>query len=89
MANQNDLIKFKMKPIQKIKIREERFATPDNRELMAKARFKKAVIKILTRIQAYHLYEKIMRNNMCIIPLKKFISNEKSLMPQASFSMGY
>ena len=39
-----------MKPIQKIKIREERFATKDNKSLMARARFKQAVIKILTKI---------------------------------------
>ena len=62
-----------MKPIQKIKIREERFATPDNKELMARARFKQAVIKILTKIQAYHIFEKIKRNRHCIIQVHNFV----------------
>jgi len=39
-----------MKPINSIKIREERFATPDNKKLMARARFKRAVIKVLTKL---------------------------------------
>lgn len=64
-----------MKPIQKIKIREERFATPDNTSLMARARFKQAVIKILTKIQAYHIFEKIKRNKHCIIPVHSFVKN--------------
>jgi len=56
-----------MRPIRKIKIREERFATPDNKALMFRAKFKQAVIKILTKIQAYHFYEKIKRNKHCIV----------------------
>jgi len=64
-----------MKPIVRVKIREERFATPQNKALMARARFKRAVIKILTKLQAYHLYEKIKRNKLCVIPLSKFIRN--------------
>jgi hypothetical protein len=39
-----------MKPIDRIKVREERFATPDNPKLMARARLKRAVIKILTML---------------------------------------
>jgi len=64
-----------MKPIQKIKIREERFATPDNKSLMAKARMKRAVIKILIKLQAYHIYEKIKRNKHCVIPVTKFVKD--------------
>lgn len=71
----NNQIRYRMKPIQKIKIREERFATPDNAQLMAKARFKQAVIKILTKIQAYHIYEKIKRNKHCIIPVHNIVKN--------------
>lgn len=67
MGKLNNQIRYRMKAIQKIKIREERFATPDNTSLMARARFKQAVIKILTKIQAYHIYEKIKRNKHCII----------------------
>ena len=64
-----------MKPIQKIKIREERFATPDNKSLMAKAKMKQAVIKILIKLQAYHIYEKIKRNKHCVIPVKRFVKD--------------
>ena len=64
-----------MTPIQKIKIKEERFATPDNKQLMARARLKQAVIKILTKLQAYHIYEKIKRNKHCVIPVKQFVKN--------------
>lgn len=42
---------------------------------MARAKFKRAVIKILTKLQAYHLYEKIKRNKLCIIPIKKFVKD--------------
>lgn len=62
-----------MRPINRIKIRSERFATPDNRSLMVKARMKQAVIKILTKLQAFHIYEKIKRNKHCVIPVNKFV----------------
>jgi len=75
MAKQNNQIRYKMKPIQSIKIRDERFATPDNIALMAKAKLKKAVIKILTKLQAYHIYEKIKRNKHCVVPITSFIKN--------------
>ena len=64
-----------MRPINRIKIREERFATPENRSLMAKARMKQAVIKILTKLQAFHIYEKIKRNKHCVIPVNKFVKD--------------
>lgn len=64
-----------MRPINRIRIREERFATPDNRSLMAKARMKQAVIKILTKLQAFHIYEKIKRNKHCVIPVGKFVKD--------------
>ena len=64
-----------MRPINRIKIREERFATPDNRSLMVKARMKQAVIKILTKLQAFHIYEKIKRNKHCIVPVSKFVKD--------------
>jgi hypothetical protein len=64
-----------MKPIHRIKIREERFATPDNRSLMIRARFKQAVIKILTKLQAFHIYEKIKRNKHCVISVNKFVKD--------------
>ncbi len=68
-----------MRPIRSVKIKEERFATPNDKKLMAKARLKQAVIKILTKIQAYHIYEKIKRNKYCIIPVSKFVKDYKKL----------
>jgi len=68
-------IRYRMKPINRIQIKEERFATPDNKKLMIRARFKKAVIKLLTKLQAYHLYEKIKRNKQCVIPLSKIMKD--------------
>lgn len=75
MARQNNQVRYRMKPIHRIKIREERFATPDNRSLMIRARFKQAVIKILTKLQAFHIYEKIKRNKHCVIPVNKFVKD--------------
>lgn len=75
MAKQNNQIRYRMKPINRIKIREERFATPDNRSLMVKARMKQAVIKILTKLQAFHIYEKIKRNKHCVIPVNNFVKD--------------
>ena len=40
MNKLNNNIRYRMRPIRKIKIREERFATPDNRALMFRAKFK-------------------------------------------------
>jgi len=48
---------------------------------MAKARLKQAVIKILTKLQAYHIQEKIKRNKYCIINIGDFVkgySNNKN-----------
>jgi len=75
MARQNNQVRYRMKPIHRIRIREERFATPDNRSLMIRARFKQAVIKILTKLQAYNIYEKIKRNKHCVIAVNKFVKD--------------
>ena len=75
MARQHNAVRYRMRPIQTIKIREERFATPMDKKLMAKARLKQAVIKILIKLQAYHIYEKIKRNKYCIIPVSKFVKS--------------
>jgi hypothetical protein len=40
---------------------------------MARARLKQAGIKILTKLQAYHIYEKIKRNKNCVIPVDLFV----------------
>lgn len=73
MGRQNNQLRYRMKPIQSIKIADERFATPDDKLLMAKARWKQAVIKVLTKLQAYHIYEKIKRNKYCVIPVARFV----------------
>lgn len=40
MARQNNQLRYRMRPIRSVKIKEERFATPNDRKLMAKARLK-------------------------------------------------
>jgi len=50
MAKQNNQIRYKLRPIQRIKIANEKFATPDDKSLMARARLKQAGIKILTKL---------------------------------------
>lgn len=42
---------------------------------MIRARFKQAVIKILTKLQAYNIYEKIKRNKHCVIAVNKFVKD--------------
>ena len=42
---------------------------------MVKARMKQAVIKILTKLQAFHIYEKIKRNKHCVITVNKFVKD--------------
>lgn len=75
--NNKSIVKYRMKPINRIKIKDERFATSDNKKLMARAKFKRGVIKILTMLQAYHLYEKIKRNKLCVIPINYYIKDYK------------
>lgn len=75
-----------MKAIQRVKIREERFATPDNRSLMARARMKRAVIKILTKLQAFHIFEKMKRNKKCVIPVNKFIKDYQAINKGGDYS---
>ena len=60
------------------------FANPDDRGLMVRARLKQAVIKILIKLQAYHIYEKIKRNKNCIIPISKFIRDYHPVNMNAS-----
>lgn len=43
-------IKYRMKAIQRVKVKDERFATADNKKLMTKAKFKRAVILVLTKL---------------------------------------
>jgi predicted MPP superfamily phosphohydrolase len=71
----SSVIKFRMKPLNRVRIAEEKYATPDNRRLMIRAKFKRAVNKILTKLQAYHLYEKIKRNKLCVIPMSKIMKD--------------
>jgi hypothetical protein len=86
MAKLSDQIKYRMKAIQRVKIREERFATPGNTSLMARARMKRAVIKILTKLQAYHFFERMKRNKKCIIPVTKFVKDYTKINPAQNSS---
>jgi hypothetical protein len=73
MANSNNEIRFRLKPFKKVKIGDERFATPNDTALMSRARWKHAIIKILVKIQAYHIFERIKRNRYCQIPISRYI----------------
>jgi len=68
-----------MRPIHRIKVLQERYAMPEETGLMARAKLKQAVIKILTKIQAFHFYETIKRNKHCVIPLKSFIKGPTNM----------
>jgi hypothetical protein len=47
------MIKYKLQPILCVKLGEEQFAESDDRKLMARLNFKRAVTRIIVKIQAY------------------------------------
>ena len=49
----NTMIKYKLQPILCVKLGEEQFAESDDRKLMARLNFKRAVTRIIVKIQAY------------------------------------
>lgn len=55
-------IKRKMTPIAMLNMGEEQFATKDDRPLMARWNMKRAVVKILIKLQAYKFNQQIIRN---------------------------
>lgn len=58
-ANTN--IKYKLQPIVCVKLGEEQFAEKDDRRLMARLNFKRAVTKIIVKLQAYKFNLYILR----------------------------
>lgn len=55
-------IKRKMKPIAMLNMGEEQFASKEDRSLMARWNMKRAVVKILIKLQAYKFNQQIIRN---------------------------
>jgi hypothetical protein len=68
--------KKKIKPITCVKMREERFANLDNRGLMARAAFKKLVIQLLIKIQAFKASEKMKRVYKSKTKLSRIIKSD-------------
>lgn len=62
-ANTN--IQYKLQPIVCVKLGEEQFAEKDDRQLMARLNFKRAVTKIIVKIQAYKFNLHILRTQAC------------------------
>ena len=42
------------------------------------------MIKILTKLQAFHIYEKIKRNKHCVIPVNKFVKDYHPIQKDAN-----
>jgi hypothetical protein len=55
------LIRYKLQPIVCVKLGEEQFAEKDDRQLMARLNFKRAVTKIVVKLQAYKFNLYILR----------------------------
>lgn len=55
------LIQYKLQPIVCVKLGEEQFADRDDRTLMARLNFKRAVTKIIVKLQAYKFNQHILR----------------------------
>lgn len=55
------LIQYKLQPIVCVKLGEEQFADRDDRTLMARLNFKRAVTKIIVKLQAYKFNQYILR----------------------------
>ena len=65
----------KIKRITCVKLGEERFAI-DNKKMIARATLKKAVIKILIKIQAYKHCEKLKRIDQSKVKLTRMLKIE-------------
>jgi len=57
----NTKIQYKLQPIVCVKLGEEQFAEKDDRQLMARLNFKRAVTKIIVKLQAYKFNLYILR----------------------------
>lgn len=59
---EDSLIKRKINPVSMIKLGEEQFATPSDKALHARLNMKRAVTKIIIKLQAYKFNAQILRN---------------------------
>jgi hypothetical protein len=66
-----------VKPISCVKIHEEKLSDLDNRKVIVFNAWKKAVMKILIKLQAYKHHEKMERSKQCRIDRSKFLTYEK------------
>lgn len=58
-------IQYKLQPIVCVKLGEEQFAEKDDRKLLARLNFKRAVTKIIVKLQAYKFNLFILRTQAC------------------------
>jgi hypothetical protein len=72
-ANTN--IQYKLQPIVCVKLGEEQFAEKDDKQLMARLAFKRAVTKIIVKLQAYKFNQYILRTQACRQQIKKVLPN--------------
>jgi len=71
----NTKIQYKLQPIVCVKLGEEQFAEKDDRQLMARLNFKRAVTKIIVKLQAYKFNMYILRTQACKQNIKKLLPN--------------
>lgn len=72
---EHSLIKRKMPPINMIKLGEEQFADKSDKALKARYNMKRAVSKIILRLQAYKFNQQIIRNSQAKQHLEEFTSD--------------
>ena len=58
-----------------MKLGEEQFAEKDDKKLVARLNFKRAVTKIIVKIQAYKFNQYILRTQACKQNIKKLLPN--------------
>lgn len=58
-----------------VKLGEEQFAEKDDRKLLARLNFKRAVTKIIVKLQAYKFNLFILRTQACKQSIKKILPN--------------
>lgn len=78
----DSLIKRKIIPIAQVKLGEEQFADRSDKALHARLNFKRAVSKIIIRLQAYKFNEQIIRNQISRQSLKSFAPLVKDIIDE-------
>lgn len=78
-------IKRKIKPISMIKLGEEQFATAEDKSLNARLNMKRAVIKIIIKLQAFKFNAQINRNHKAKNHLTEFSTTLEDLEDDYSY----